>query len=407
MPKLVHSAPRYAHHKPSGQAVVKLNGKAIYLGPWRSKASKLEYDRVIGEWLANGRRLPQAASGLTIVELVDAYATFAERYYRKDGRPTGSLPGIRVALRHLRLAYGHTCAADFGPLALKALQQRLVDAGHCRRHVNDSIDRIRRVFKWAVHQELIPASVHQALTTVPGLRKGRTDAPEAPPVRPVDDVTVEATLPHLSPVVADMVRLQRLTGCRPGEVCIVRPCDVDTSGEVWRYVPESHKTEHHGRERVIFIGPKAQDVLRPYLLRDKTAYCFQPAEAERKRREQLHAARKTPLCCGNRPGTNRSGKPIKQPGDHYTNDSYRRAIHYACALAFPAPDDLPGEQRADWRRQHQWHPNRLRHTAATMIRQQFGLEAAQVTLGHASADVSQIYAERDLGKAADVMAKIG
>ena len=80
-----------------------------------------------------------------------------------------------------------------------------------------------------------------------------------------------------------MIRFQRLTGCRPGEVCILRPCDVDTSGEVWAYRPESHKTEHHGRDRVIFLGPKAQDVLRPYLLRDKTAYCFVPAESERKR----------------------------------------------------------------------------------------------------------------------------
>jgi site-specific recombinase XerC len=54
-----------------------------------------------------------------------------------------------------------------------------------------------------------------------------------------------------------------------------------------------------------------------------------------------------------------------------------------------------------------WGPNRLRHSAATEIRKQFGLEAAQVTLGHATADVSQIYAERDLSLAAEVMRKIG
>ncbi len=64
-----------------------------------------------------------------------------------------------------------------------------------------------------------------------------------------------------------MVRFQRLTGCRPIEVCLVRPCDVDTSGQVWVFRPESHKTEHHGRDRTICIGPKAQDILRKYLLR--------------------------------------------------------------------------------------------------------------------------------------------
>ena len=102
------------------------------------------------------------------------------------------------------------------------------------------------------------------------------------------DAVVQATLPHLSEVVTDMVRFQRLTGSRPAEVCLVRPCDVDTSGDVWIYRPESHKTEHHGRERVICIGPKAQDVLRPYLLREKESYCFVPAESEKKRLTRLH-----------------------------------------------------------------------------------------------------------------------
>src|SRR2546430_2595300 len=103
-----------------------------------------------------------------------------------------------------------------------------------------------------------------------------------------------------------MVRLQRLTGCRPEEVCLVRPCDVNASEIVWAYRPESHKTEHHGRERVIFIGPKAQEILRWYLLRDKSMYCFCPAEGEKKRRQLAHERRATPLNYGNAPGTNNS-----------------------------------------------------------------------------------------------------
>ena len=50
---------------------------------------------------------------------------------------------------------------------------------------------------------------------------------------------------------------------------------------------------------------------------------------------------------------------------------------------------------------------RIRHAAATRIRKAYDLEAAQVVLGHAKADVTQIYAERDLAKARDVMAAIG
>ncbi len=114
--------------------------------------------------------------------------------------------GVRVAIRFLRTYYGARLASEFGPLALKALQMRMVEAGHCRRYANSNIDRIRRIFKWAVAEELVGPAVHQALSTVPGLRKGRTQARETPPVRPVDDAIVDITLARLSTVVADMVR---------------------------------------------------------------------------------------------------------------------------------------------------------------------------------------------------------
>jgi site-specific recombinase XerC len=56
---------------------------------------------------------------------------------------------------------------------------------------------------------------------------------------------------------------------------------------------------------------------------------------------------------------------------------------------------------------HRWAPNQLRHTAATELRSRFGLEATQVVLGHAKADITQVYAERDLAKAAAVMREVG
>ena len=164
MPQLLHSPPKYRLHKPSRQAVVTLAGVDHYLGPWRSKASQLEYDRLIGEWLANGRQAPpQAAVELTILELANAYRKLAEVYYVKDGRPTGAIFGIRIAICWLREHYGHTSVTAFGPLALKSLQMRMVEAGQCRRYVNDNIDRIRRVFKWGVGEEFVPANVYHAL----------------------------------------------------------------------------------------------------------------------------------------------------------------------------------------------------------------------------------------------------
>jgi hypothetical protein len=71
MPKLLHSDSKYRHHKASGQAVVTLTGIDHYLGPWRSQVSKIEYDRLTGEWLAAGRRVLQSLDeqqSLTIAE---------------------------------------------------------------------------------------------------------------------------------------------------------------------------------------------------------------------------------------------------------------------------------------------------------------------------------------------------
>lgn len=403
--------PAYRRHKPTGQAVVTLNGKDFYLGRWGTKASRAEYDRLIGEWLASGRALPKAACDLTVAELAVRYLEHAQRYYIKNGQPTGSIPALRVALRWLRQTYGPTLVIDFGPLALEAVQGKMISADLSRHTVNELVAWIRRAFRWGVAKQLVPPTVYQALQALPGLRRGYTTARETAPVKPVADAVVDATVPHLPEVVADIVALQRLTGCRPAEVCILRPCDVDTSGDVWVYRPESHKTEHHGRDRVICIGPKAQDVLRPYLLRDKTAYCFNPIESEKKRRAEQHARRVTPLGYGNRPGTNRTRKPKRSPGDCYTPDSYRRAIHRAVdAINAKRQEEAaaqPDGQRTEPALLPRWSPNRLRHTAATAIRKQFGLEAAQVALGHATADVSQIYAERDLTLAVEVMRKIG
>ncbi|MBI2479318.1 MAG: hypothetical protein HYV60_12000 [Planctomycetia bacterium] len=79
MPRLTNSVPKYRKHKATGQAVVTIDGRDYYLGPHKSKASKLEYDRLIGEWVQNGRKMPSDDSDdTTIVELIAAYWKFAQ-----------------------------------------------------------------------------------------------------------------------------------------------------------------------------------------------------------------------------------------------------------------------------------------------------------------------------------------
>ena len=86
---------------------------------------------------------------------------------------------------------------------------------------------------------------------------------------------------------------------------------------------------------------------------------------------------------------------MKGPGriahTRYYHGTYSKAINRACKL-----HGLP-----------HWHPNQLRHAAATRIRAEFGLEAAQVSLGHARADVTQVYGERNAALAVEVARKIG
>lgn len=399
--------PSYRRHKPTGQARVTLGGRDFYLGKFGTPESKREYDRLIGEYFTNGGIVSD--DRLTLVELTATFKKHAKTYYRgRDGKPSDWYLFIANVMRLLgKSPYGRRPADQFGPLALKAFREKLVAEGGGRKTINKKIAVVKQAFQWAASEELIPATVHEALRVVPGLRKGKTTARETRKVKPIEDRIVELTLPHMPAVVADMVRLQRLTGMRPAEVCLIRPCDVATDGDVWTYRPTFHKTEHHDCDRVVAFGPQAQAILRPYLLRDKTDYCFTPVESERKRRESQHKSRETPPGQGNAPGTNRKRKPKWAPGGKYSTDSYRRSIQRACEKAFNMPDDLDIEALQVWRQENVWAPNRLRHTAATALRKRFGLEAAQIALGHTDADTTLIYAERDLQIAADIMRQVG
>jgi integrase len=438
------STPGYCRHNSSNRAYVTLDGKPVYLGKYGTAASRAKYDRVIGEWLANGRRLapaPTPANPTTVAMVLAAFWQHAQEYHRKpDGTPAGELDNYRQALRPLRRLYAALPVAEFGPIQMKAVRQAMIDLGWARTNINHQLSRLRHVFNWAVGEAIIPAAIADAVAKVKGLRKGKTNARESDPVLPVPDEQLKATIPFLPTRVRSMVELQLLTGMRPGEVCAMRIREIDTSGKLWVYRPAHHKTEHHGVKRSVPIGPKAQEIIRPYMMKlNPDAHLFVPAESEADRRANM--TRKTPV----QPSQVKRAKLAKRrrsnrgPGDSYDVAAYRRAIARACDAAFPPPDalarmrvpdrrgvgaDRPGmrwesiaEWRArlgerwseleKWRRQHRWHPHRLRHSAATLIRELYGLEAAQAILGHKTVAVTQVYAERNLKAAERVMAEVG
>lgn len=414
MSKPSKKVPSYRYHKASGQAVVTLSGRDVYLGPHNSEEILQRYQAALAEWFASCRMAPRAATrnptkqapDLTLNEIYLPYEQFIEQHYRKYGVMTSEVASIKRALRPVLQLYGRRTATSFGPLCLKACRERMIDAGLARGVINKHIGRVKRFFKWATENELIPVEVHLALQTVAGLRRGRTPAPESTPVRPVPDEWIDAVLLHVNRHVAAMIQLQRYTGMRPGEVILMRGCDLEKCSKVWVYTPQIHKTEHHGRERRICLGPRAQMVVKPFLRDVPTAYLFSPRDAKAEYYADLRASRRTPLTPSQR-RRRPMRYPKKRPGERYTVGSYEHAIVRGCDNAFPPPEGLAEAEIRQWRKAHRWAPNRLRHSAATFLRKEFGIEAARVILGHSSAAITEIYAELDRGKAEEIMGQVG
>ncbi len=411
-------APSYRRRKDySEHAIVTLTdartGKRrdYWLGEFGSRQSKERYHRLLAAWEAEGRALPDqrddppasrsVVGDFTVAEVVGKFWTHCKRTYVRDEGVS-----FKIALRLLRAHYGSDPAASFGPMRLRALREAMIigDANATpprrpwsRSYINAQVKRIQRMFRWAASHELIPPSVPHGLATIEALRRGRSEARETKGVGPVPLELVEAVKPHVSRQVAALIDLQLLTGARPGELIDLRAIDIDTRSDPWKANLRAHKTAHHGKSRTVYFGPRAQGVLARFLAeRPVDAPLFSPREAERER----YAARGT-----HRRKPTEEAATARRIGDVYTVSSYRRAIQYACDAAFPVPD---GEDSDAWRKARRWHPNQLRHTAATEIRRAFGLEAAQLVLGHSSALVTDaVYAERDESKVAEVLRKVG
>ena len=304
----------------------------------------------------------------TVAGLVREYLAHARRYYvSPDGEQSGEADRIEIALRPLIEHCPALPVERFGPLAPKEYRDRMIEANLCRSYVNKRVNMVRRMFRWAVEEELVPPSVFHGLQAVMGLRRGRSGAREGEPVRPIAEAWVRRTMEFMQPTVAAMVELQMLTGMRPGELCILRPMDVDRRGKVWLYTPADHKTAHHGHKRTVPIGPRGQDVLRPFLNRPLEDYCFAPDEAEAQRHAVMRANRKTRVQPSQQ--NRRKPNPEKFPGDRYDTDSYRRSIEYATAAANRAvakAAKVEGREVKENDLIPHWHPHQLRHAAATV-----------------------------------------
>lgn len=370
MPRWTNHVPKLRHHKATGRAVVTLDGRHVYLGRYGTPEADAEYRRVIAEYLTLGEvRTPGRVNAAepTVADVILTYWRHCEQTLSRKTRE-GS---VRPALRRLGRMYGTVPVRDFDPPALRAFQRSLLEEPGregrtlSRTYVNVLVGRVRAMFKWGVAEGLVPAPIWQGLQAVPAVRLGAPGVAETERVRPVDDAVVTATLAQLPAVVADIVRLQRLTGMRPGEVCRLRATEIDMDAEVWVHRPARHKNSHRGQGREVALGPRAQALLGPYLRRRPLgAALFSPREGER---------------------------VAPQYRDHYDTVTYGQAIRRAASRA--------GVES--------WSPNQLRHARATELRREFGVDAAGAVLGHARVETTQIYAEKSLAMACSIAAKTG
>jgi integrase len=330
--------------------------------------ARIEYKKLVFE----ANKPVQGKFDGSIGGLVQRYLAAVKGYYSKK-----EYDRIGWALKRFTDKHAAAKAEDFQPLELKAFRDGLIKDKLSRGVINAIAAIVKRMFKWAVSEQLCSVYTYQAIMTVEALKKNRSEAKEPAKVKAVDEKVVRAIMAHTTPVVAAMIELQMLTGMRSGELVIMRPCDVNRKGKIWQYVPASHKTAHHDHERKVAIGPKAQAILAPYLEREPEAYCFSPKESMAQRPVTVRGA-------------------IELVKDRYNTGSYRRAVHYAVEAAQKENDKLP-----------HFFPHQLRHTAATKIRKHLGLDAARAALGQRSLGIADEYAEIDKGLAQKAAKKLG
>jgi integrase len=347
--------PGYLLHKSTGQARVRINGQDFYLGEYGTPASRVKYGELIAQFASGLPIDPFAVTDednpLVINELVLAYLKHCETYYVKEGKVTAEYSCIKSALKPVTEIYGDTPVDDFGPLMMKAVRQKMIDGkDRCRRYINMSIGRIRRCWRWGVENEMVEPGTLQKLEAVAPLLAGRTEAKDYEPRHPITPENIALVRNELKQHHRDILDLCLLTGSRPGEICMLSGQLIDRSGDVWVAKLVSHKMVHKNKQRTLYFGPQSQLILRRYLTDDATALLFK-----------------------------------------ITRASVSNAIKRVC-------------KKLDIKK---WTLHWARHTKASQVRENYGLDVAQVLLGHSAADVTQIYAQADTQKALKVARDAG
>lgn len=357
------------------------------------------------EWgTKNHVRNPNDPDAFTTTKLAEMYKAHARTIYLKGGKLTTTIDTVDLAMDALAAEYPSVAADAIGSPEMTKLRDSMIIGadrhGKVRARsmitVNGRLRVIKQAFRWARQYGYVTKETAYDVSFVPPLRAGRSEAKAPRKVLPVPAEILEATLKEATPTIADMIRTLLITGMRPGELCSMRACDLERSGDVWLYKPVTHKTEHHDKERVILIGPQAQAILKPYIARRMklSEYVFLPSEAHQERFEQIGYEKVTAY---------QMSRSRFKPGRCFYNATFYGQVCRTCDRAFDA--DETKRKARDY--SHRWNPHRLRHNAATRVREQFGIEAAKDLLGHSSLSTAMIYAEKSMDRMKEIARMAG
>lgn len=346
----------------SGRAYTTVAGKFVSLGKdgpeAKQKFATLILSLQQGDDLARVQSVhPAPKLSLSINELCIRFVTHAEAEYidRVTGKPSAEVDCFKCVTKALRTLFGETVAAEFGPLALRALRQKFIAAGWSRGFINKSCQRLRTIFRWGIGRELLPKDkgILEGLQAVEPLRLGKGGR-ETTKRRAIPQASIDAMKERLGKRNRDIVDLLLLTAARPSEILSLTTAIIqnrETIDGVWIVDLQAHKTAHHGHERRLFLSPAAQAILLKYI---------DTANPERR----LFPIQRKTLGQAVKDASNRAGVP---------------------------------EFTSHW----------LRHTALSRLRDEAGAEATQQIAGHATLSMTSDYTRASQKAAVAAVRKLG
>lgn len=372
--------PKYCRFKSRDVGYSYYNRKKIYFpGKYNSPESRAAYLQFVAT-LETGDASLFERRQTTVAELCAQFLRWAQVYYRKLGRSTGTYERFaQIVVPPLLELYYDLPVGKMNVARLRRLRDALLTRDLCRNTINDRIGWTKQIFNWGEENLVVPSDVAASVRSLKPLEIDRSPARETEPVRPVPDRDVRLTVLNASQTIADLIETIRYTGMRPGEARNLSWRQIDRSGAVWLYKPVDHKTRHRGKVRVVPIAKRAQETLLKYEHKTPDEPIFSPRDAVRER-----------YAAPNGDVSEAVAARIERTAKRYTKDALCRAIARAAKRA-----GVPS-----------WSPNQLRHAAATEIREKLGLEVARIVLGHSSTSTTEIYAEIAARRVADDVGKI-